>query len=170
MTPNRTAGQTHAGGLSASGAGIAHAVPHTILLLEPDLARAGQIRRALTGPATSCLRVEWVATLPDALQCLGRAEIEAVLLDTRLCAGDGIDLLNRVRQVKPDVLVLLMTRPGIVPAPEHTDGSDADSDHFGLRNIQAPWLPGTPWVLGTLRRGTEAERLQRPASEVALTS
>lgn len=170
MTPNRTAGQTPAGGgLSTSGTGIAHAVPHTILLLEPDLVRAGQIRLALTGPATSCLRVEWVATLSGALQCLGRAEIEAVLLDPWFCDGPDINVLARVRRVRPDVLVLLMFRPGIEPAPEHACGSDADSGPTGLRNVQAPWLPGAPWMLGTLRRGI-AERLQRPPSEVALTS
>lgn len=143
-------------------------MPRTILLLEPDPARAGQIRLALAGPATACLRVEWVATVPDALQCLGRAEIEAVLLDSRLCAGDGTDMLDRVRRVKPDVLVLLMSRPGSGPAPERVDGSDADSGHAGLRKVEAPWLPGTPWVLGTLRRGIDAERLQRPTSEMAL--
>lgn len=169
MSPECTAGQTPDGSRTPSGGGLGHRVPRTILLLEPDPARAGQIRLALAGPATSCLRVEWVATLPDALQRLGRAEIEAVLLDTRLCAGDGIDMLDRVRRVKPDVLVLLMSRPGIGSAPERVAGSVADEGHTGLHNVQAPWLPGTPWVLGTLRRGIEAQRLQYPSAEAALT-
>lgn len=63
--------------------------------------------------ATSRLRVEWAATLPDALQRLGRAEIEAVLLGGRLCDGDGAGIRDLVRRARPDVRVWLMCRAGV---------------------------------------------------------
>lgn len=140
MSPERTAGQTPDGSLG-------HRLPRTILLLEPDPARAGQIRLALAGPATACLRVEWVVTLPDALQCLGRAEIEAVLLGGSLCDGDCFDVLDLVRNVRPGVLVVVLSRSGIEPAPE---------------------VLGMHGVLSTFCRGNETEQMQALSTEAVL--
>ncbi|MCQ9378950.1 hypothetical protein [Methyloversatilis sp. XJ19-49] len=130
------------GGSCLSCEPVGHRLPRTILLLEPDLARAGRIRLALMALATSRLRVEWAATLPDALQRLGRAEIEAVLLGGRPCDGDGADTLDIVRQARPDVRVWLMCRAGV-------DAASA--------------LPGT------FCRFVEAEQLERLPAEMALT-
>jgi hypothetical protein len=140
MSPERTAGQTPDGSLG-------HRVPRTILLLEPDPARAGQIRLALTALAASSLRVEWVDTLPAALERLGRSEIEAVLLGGSLCDGDGFDVLDLVRSVRPGVLVVVMSRSGIEPAPE---------------------VPGIHGVLSTFCRGIEAEQLQPLPTQAVL--
>jgi len=147
VIPDRTVVETPDGGLCLSGDSIGQRVPRTILLLEPDPARAGRIRLALTALATSRLRVEWAATLPDALQRLGRAEIEAVLLGGRLCEGAGVDMLDLVRQMRPDVRVWLMCRAGV-------DAASA--------------LPGMPRTSETLCRCIEAEQLERLPAEMAL--
>ncbi|MDP2868429.1 MAG: response regulator [Methyloversatilis sp.] len=149
---------------------IMNEIRHTILLFEPDAVRAGRIRLVLAGPVTSCLRVEWVTTLPDALRCLRRDEIEVVLLDTELCEGEGIDTLRRIRQVKPGVLVLLMSEPGDEPMPDRAGFGDAARGYPGPSNDTAPGLSGSTSLLDTLRRGVEAERLQRLSADVALTS
>ncbi|MDP3874015.1 MAG: hypothetical protein Q8Q80_15260 [Methyloversatilis sp.] len=149
---------------------IMHEMRHTILLLEPDAARAGRIRLLLAGPAASCLRVEWVTTLPDALRCLRRLEIEVVMLGTELCEGEGIDTLRRIRHVKPDVLVLLMSEPGDDPMPDRAGFGDAARGYPGSSRDTAPGLSGAPSLLDTLRRGVEAERLQRLNAGAALTS
>lgn len=148
MKPDRSVIQTPDGGCSPSGDSSGSEVPRTILPLEADPARAGQIRLALTALLTSSLRVEWVDTLPDALERLGRSEIEAVLLGGRLCDGDGNDALDLVRHVRPGVLVLVMSRNGIESA---TKG------------------PGTHGVLSAFCRGIEAEPLQGLPTETALT-
>lgn len=139
---------TPEGGSSLSGDRSGHQAPRTILLLEPDPARAGRIRLALTALVTSSLRVEWVDTLPDAIERLGRSEIEAVLLGGGLCDGDGVDVLDLVRNVRPGVLVVVLSRTGIEPAPD---------------------VPGMHGVLSTFCRGIEAESLQEPPTETALT-
>jgi DNA-binding NtrC family response regulator len=113
VIPDLAAVQLPDGGLRPSGEPIGHRTPRTILLLEPDPARAGRIRLALMALATSRLRVEWAATLPDALERLGRAEIEAVLLGGRLCDGDRADIPDLVRRARPDVRVWQMCRAGV---------------------------------------------------------
>ena len=148
MTPDRTVVQTPDGGSSLPGDSSRHRAPRTILLLEPDPARADRIRLALTALAASSLRVEWVDTLSDALERLGRSEIEAVLLGGSLCDGDGFDVLDLVRNVRPGVLVVVMSRTGIEATPE---------------------APGMHGVLSTFCRGIEAEPLQPLPTEAALT-
>lgn len=148
MTPERAAGPTPDGSRAPSDCGIGHQVPRTILLLEPDPARAGQIRLALTALAASSLRVEWVDSLSDALERLGRSEIEAVLLGGSLCDGDGFDVVDLVRNVRPGVLVVVMSRTGIEPTPA---------------------VLGMHGVLSTFCRGIEAEPLQPLPTEAVLT-
>jgi CheY-like chemotaxis protein len=87
-------------------------VPSTVLLIEHDAADAEAIRRALAGTGSDSFRVEWVTCLAEALECLGRAEIEAVLLDPGLPDAQGIEALDRILQVAPDALILLLMKTG----------------------------------------------------------
>jgi two-component system response regulator AtoC len=45
----------------------------------------------------------------DALERIGNAEVDLVLLDFKLPDGDGLSVLKRIKEVSPDIQVILMT-------------------------------------------------------------
>jgi hypothetical protein len=142
-----------------------HEMPRTVLLLEPDAARASRIRLALAGgPGTPCPNVAWAATLPDALQCLGRFDIDVVLFGIELCRKEGMDMLSRIRGVKPHVMVLLMSEPCDEPVPEAVGCSGAaearPDAHPGPGDDTESDLSGASSLLQALRRSFEAKQPQ----------
>jgi len=97
---------------SRSGVQTKNVVPSTVLLIEDDADDAEAIRRALSGTGCHSFRVEWVTCLSEALECLGRAEIEAVLFDPGVSDEQGIDALDRILHLAPDALILLLMKTG----------------------------------------------------------
>lgn len=55
---------------------------------------------------------EGAADGAEALEKIGKAAYELVLLDIRMPGMDGIEVLRRARQIAPDILVLVLTGHG----------------------------------------------------------
>lgn len=51
---------------------------------------------------------------PAALDQLGNADIHVMLLDVRMPGMDGLEVLGRVRQSRPDIRVIMMTAYGTI--------------------------------------------------------
>lgn len=53
--------------------------------------------------------VETASTGEKALQLVGTADYDAMVLDVKMPGIDGIEVLRRVKQLRPDLPVLLLT-------------------------------------------------------------
>ena len=47
--------------------------------------------------------------MPDALELVARFEPEVVLCDVQLPGGDGLSLLNRALEIRPETLFIMIT-------------------------------------------------------------
>jgi len=83
--------------------------PITMLLVEDVPADASLIQAGLAGAKDGSFRVEWVTRLDDALQRLGRAGIEVVMLDLTLADGQGLEVYDRVFEAAPNALILILS-------------------------------------------------------------
>jgi len=81
--------------------------PITVLLVEDASADAGLIQAGLAGGGA--FRVEWVTRLADALERLGRAGIDVVMLDLTLPDGQGLGVFDQVIEAAPDALILILS-------------------------------------------------------------
>jgi diguanylate cyclase (GGDEF)-like protein/PAS domain S-box-containing protein len=84
----------------------------TVLLVEDSPADASLIREGLAGSKDSLCRIEWVTRLADALERLGSSAIDVVMLDLTLPDGKGIEVIDRVLEIAPNALVLILIRAG----------------------------------------------------------
>jgi CheY-like chemotaxis protein len=78
----------------------------TILVVEDDPIQRRQIARALV---SSGYPVAMAATGEEAMGILAEDDIDIVLTDRRMPGMDGVELLERIRQKYPGVLVALIT-------------------------------------------------------------
>ena len=114
--------------------------PTTVLLIEDIAADAELIQAALAGAGVSSFRVEWVETLPEALERLARDEVEVILLDLALSNGQGIAAFDQLILAAPNALVLVLsgtTDEEIV----HQAMQRGAHDYFSKAHIDAHWLP-----------------------------
>ncbi len=66
-------------------------------------------------------RVTTASNRDEALGSLSNIDFDLVLLDIRLRGGDGIDLIQAIREIKPDVAIIIMTGyPSLESAIEAT--------------------------------------------------
>ncbi|MCB0324462.1 MAG: response regulator [Bdellovibrionales bacterium] len=79
---------------------------HAILLVEDTAAHAALIRRALD---SATWEVEHVTRAASALQSFERDPDRIVLLDLSLPDSDGLKLLARLHQVRPDAPIIVVT-------------------------------------------------------------
>lgn len=114
--------------------------PTTVLLIEDIAADAALIQAALAGAGSSTFRIEWVVTLADALERLGREQVEVILLDLALSNGQGIAAFDQLIQAAPNALILVLsgtTDEEIV----HQAMQRGAHDYFSKAHIDAHWLP-----------------------------
>lgn len=81
----------------------------TVLLVGDDPADAKQIQDALECTGERPFHVEWVRRLVTALARLEQAPADLVLLDLKLPDGEGLAAIDRVVQVAPDALILILS-------------------------------------------------------------
>ncbi len=114
--------------------------PTTVLLIEDIAADAELIQAALAGAGVSSFRIEWVETLPEALERLARDEVEVILLDLALSNGQGIAAFDQLILAAPSALILVLsgtTDEEIV----HQAMQRGAHDYFSKAHIDAHWLP-----------------------------
>lgn len=114
--------------------------PTTVLLIEDIAADAALIQAALADTGNSAFRIEWVVSLADALERLGREQVEVILLDLALSNGQGIAAFDQLIQAAPNALILVLsgtTDEEIV----HQAMQRGAHDYFSKAHIDAHWLP-----------------------------
>lgn len=81
----------------------------TILIVDDHEPSRSALRRAVTGWGFGAVEA---AGFGEAMRLLERYEIDLALLDYKLPDGDGLTLMNRIRQNKPNVAVIIITGHG----------------------------------------------------------
>lgn len=82
--------------------------PIRVLLVEDSLGDAALVRNALRGSQAD-FRVTQVERLAKALHYLSKVNVDVVILDLGLPDSKGLDTLLKIRQVAPDVPVVVLT-------------------------------------------------------------
>jgi DNA-binding NarL/FixJ family response regulator len=84
--------------------------PIRVLLVEDNPSDAEILTEVLTYAARDQFTVEWVERAGNGAERLRRVpRIDVVLLDLKLPDADGLDALDSIRGIAPDVPVLVMT-------------------------------------------------------------
>jgi diguanylate cyclase (GGDEF)-like protein/PAS domain S-box-containing protein len=84
-----------------------------VLLVLSDPAEAKAVRRSLVNSRDGPFKVEWVSRCGDAIERLGSQrgeEIAAVVVDLFLSDSEGIETLDQLLRVSPDVPILVLSR------------------------------------------------------------
>jgi two-component system response regulator HydG len=98
----------------------------------------------------------------DALAVLRRQPTELVLLDLRLGAESGIDLLIEIKKVRPEISVIIITALGTIEAA--VEAMRAGADNFVLKPLDPPRL------LAIVSKGLEARALRARTQQLERTS
>ncbi len=112
----------------------------TVLLVEGDPDVALSIRDALVGNGDNPFRVEWVSRLADAVERLGSAAVEVILLDLMLPDGRGVEVFDRVFQAAPNALILVLSAANDEETARQAVRLGAH-DYLGKDHIDSHWLP-----------------------------
>jgi len=114
--------------------------PTMVLLVEDDPADARLIQEALAGGEDGLFRVAWVTRLSDALERLGRENIEVVLLDLTLPDGQGLEVFDLVFQAAPNALILVLSSANDEGTASQAVQRGAH-DYLVKNHVDAHWLP-----------------------------
>jgi C4-dicarboxylate-specific signal transduction histidine kinase len=82
--------------------------PIHVLLIEDDEVDAAQVRRTLRDEPGR-FQLHWVKTLQEGLDHLGKAEVDAVLLDLNLPDSRGVETVVRLRERAPALPIVVLT-------------------------------------------------------------
>jgi diguanylate cyclase (GGDEF)-like protein/PAS domain S-box-containing protein len=82
----------------------------TVLLVEDSATDANLVQLGLAEAEDSAFHVEWVTRLSDALQSLGNAGVDVVLLDLTLPDGQGLEVFDQVSEAAPNALILILSQ------------------------------------------------------------
>jgi DNA-binding NtrC family response regulator len=85
--------------------------PSQVLVVDDERAARFGVRRYLERRGLTVFEAESCA---EAREHVGRAELGAMILDLKLPDGDGLQLLRRVRDQRPDLPVVLLTGTGTI--------------------------------------------------------
>jgi PAS domain S-box-containing protein len=83
----------------------------TVLLIEKSPADAKRIVDAFNDVGGGAVRIDSVQGLSEALEYLGRSDVDLILLGMDLSESQGLDAFNQVFQAAPDALILLLSEP-----------------------------------------------------------
>jgi FixJ family two-component response regulator len=98
---------------AASGVQGAHVAAYRALIVDDERNIRLTLRTAVEGPD---LEVSEASDGREALDRLGRARYDVVLLDLRLPGMDGLEVLRRLRERSPSTRVVVITAHGTVDA------------------------------------------------------
>jgi two-component system cell cycle sensor histidine kinase/response regulator CckA len=83
--------------------------PIKILLIEDNPGDARLIREMLTDAGAHGITLEWVSRLSQGLECLGKGEIDLVLLNLSLPDSQGLDTFLTVQTHAPEIPFVVLT-------------------------------------------------------------
>jgi diguanylate cyclase (GGDEF)-like protein/PAS domain S-box-containing protein len=114
--------------------------PIRVLLVEPDIPDGHSIRHVFTHALGRPIQVHWVTHAHEALAAADQGGIDAVLLSLQLPAPGGLDLLKRLREAAPRVVVLAMATPAHEEQARRAVEQGAQ-DYFIKNHGGLAWLP-----------------------------
>ncbi|MCI0416834.1 sigma-54 dependent transcriptional regulator [bacterium] len=97
----------------------------TVLLVDDEAAIRFSFTKYLTRTG---FQITEAATLNDARIAVGNQRFDAVLLDLNLPDGNGLDWIQEVRSMQPDVAIVVIT--GIGDIPSAVEAMRRGADHF----------------------------------------
>jgi signal transduction histidine kinase/ActR/RegA family two-component response regulator len=110
-----------------------------VLLVEDDVEFA-RLVRAMLGRASSPFVVEHVTRLLDALTLLRNDGIDAILVDLTLPDASGLEAVNRIQSVAPDVPLVVLT--GLDDEMVAVQAVQAGAQDYLVKGqIDVRWLP-----------------------------
>jgi diguanylate cyclase (GGDEF)-like protein/PAS domain S-box-containing protein len=83
-------------------------LPPKILLVQNNPAAADEICAALAAAGSGSFDIEWVRQLSDAVTCLDKGGIDAVLLELSLSDSHGIETFDKLFIAAPDIPILIL--------------------------------------------------------------
>jgi PAS domain S-box-containing protein len=83
-------------------------LPPKILLVQNNPAAADVICAALAAAGSGSFDIEWVRQLSDAVACLDKGGIDAVLLELSLSDSHGIETFDNLFIAAPDIPILIL--------------------------------------------------------------
>ncbi len=114
--------------------------PTTVLLVEDDPADAKLIQEALAGSVGHTYQVTWVTQLSTALELLGKASSDVILLDLSLPDAKGIEAFDQIFKAAPRALILVLSGATDEELLYQAMQRGAH-DYFAKGQIDAHWLP-----------------------------
>lgn len=114
--------------------------PTRVLLVEDDAGDARLIKEALAGSLGRAFQVEWVTQLAGALDQLGKAAIDVVLLDLSLPDAKGLEAFDLIFQAAPRALILVLGGATDEALARQALQRGAH-DYFAKGHVDAQWLP-----------------------------
>ncbi len=81
----------------------------SVFLIEDNAGDARLIREMLTGAWGAAFELFWEKSLTDGLKGLQGKEVDAILLDLSLPDSQGLEVLDRVQEERPEVAVIILT-------------------------------------------------------------
>ncbi len=119
---------------------LLNTAPTSVLLVEDDAADARLIQQALVAAEGCPFQVESVTRLDQALERLGRAAVEVILLDLTLPDCQGIAVFDQVSQAAPNALIMVLTTAGDEAGANQAVQHGAH-DYLVKSHLDAHWLP-----------------------------
>lgn len=131
--------------------------PTTVLLVGDEPAEAQLIQSQLADAGDGAFRVEWVMQLADALDRLGRAGIDVVILDLTVPGGHGLAAFDQVLAAAPNTLILVLSLESDEAIARQAVEHGAH-DYLLKGHIDSHWLPRSLNYLIECKAAKEALR------------
>jgi diguanylate cyclase (GGDEF)-like protein/PAS domain S-box-containing protein len=145
------------------------AMPQTVLLIHDDGANAKLVRDALHNSGDGCFIVEWVERCSEGVERLrsnGKGRVAAILVNLFLPDSQGLQTLDRILEVAPDIAILVLS------SLEHEDAAKlavqrGAQDYLLVNHLDGYLLPKT--LRNMLERAANAEALFREKERAQVT-
>jgi len=144
-------------------------MPQTVLLIHDDGAKAKSVEDALSNSSDGFFIVEWVESCAEAVQQLrrdGKERIAAILVNLFLPDSHGLETLDRIFQISPDVPILVLSSLGHEDAAKLAVQRGAQ-DYLLEDHLDSYLLPKA--LRNMLERASNAEALFREKERAQVT-
>ncbi|RJX34096.1 MAG: diguanylate cyclase [Oxalobacter sp.] len=121
-------------------ANLTDSVRTSVLLIQNDIAEARLINQALEGAGYKTFQIKWVTQLSEAIKQLGINDFDVVLLDLSLPDCAGLDAFDRVFQIAPSALIMILSSPADEGIATQAVQRGA-YDYLLKCHVNAHWLP-----------------------------